>query len=127
MTYGNLIVIPPGVPPAQTVGTPAGVGRPTLRPKLLRGSKESRKLEAKCVQNTTQNNQNGYQMAPKVIKIGPKSDQDGAMGCHGAPFGDMLGQKGPHGGHKVPIVVAMVAQREAKGSPNGDQNGQKTY
>ena len=99
----------------------------TLRPKLLRGSKESWKLEAKCDQNMTRSNQNGYQKAPKVTKNCPKSDQDGAVGCHGAPFGDVLGQKGPRGGHKAPIVAAMVAQRKPKGSPNGDQNGQKTY
>ena len=70
---------------------------------------------------------NVSQMAPKVTKNAPKSDQNGALGCHGAPFGDVLGQKGPRGGHKAPFVAAMAPQREPKGSPNGVQNGQKPY
>ena len=55
-------------------------------------------------------------MVPKVAKNHPKSEQNGALGSHGTPLGDVLGQKGPRGGHKAPIVAAMVAQRSQKGA-----------
>ena len=78
---------------------------------ILRGKK---KPGSEMCQNVTKSDQNGHQMVPKVIKNAPKSDQNGALGSHGTPLGDVLGQRRVREGHQAPIRASMVAQREPK-------------